>query len=364
MAELTNTIFPHPALTPLSSNTPTQATLRILHQELNANAIAVPSIRGNGTLGHLALVTSAANYLLLATVPFIAPVHPGIAPVHAANATGAQITEVNRQFSADGKEHTLYINTEAALKKLILQAVPSTFTQKLRHQELGYANTTTLALLTHLDTTYGTINEEDLDRNLTDLHRQWQTDEPIENLFNQINTCRTFAADTDPISEATAIRAGLTILENTASFTEAIRDWRQKPLADRTLANFETHFAKADIERKRTLTTRTAGYHQAAMVQQLGGPKKIKIEQDLPTANSAITTTTDQAKPTPGYYYCWSHGLSSNAEHTSISCKRQATGHRNDATVTNMLGGCNVIQRRRGEKQVFVRPPRATPPPP
>ena len=109
MSEIYNTNFPHPTLTPLSNNTPTGATLRILHQELNANAIAVPSIRGNGTLGHLALVTSAANYLLLATVPFIAPVHPGIAPVHAANATGAQITKVNRQFAADGKEHTLYI---------------------------------------------------------------------------------------------------------------------------------------------------------------------------------------------------------------------------------------------------------------
>ena len=116
MSEIFNTIFPHPTLTPLSNTTPTGATLRILHQELNANAIAVPSTRGNGTLGHFALVTPAANYLLIATVPFDAPVHPGNAPVHQLNATGAQITEGNRQFTADGKEHTLFINTEAALK--------------------------------------------------------------------------------------------------------------------------------------------------------------------------------------------------------------------------------------------------------
>jgi hypothetical protein len=141
-----NNIFPHPTLTALSTNKPTQATLKQLHQEINANAIAVPSNRGNGTLGHLALVLSPAQYLRLAGVPFVPPLHPGNAPVHIAGATGPQITETNRQFSADLKEFTLYNTTEAALKKLVLQAVPSTFTQTLRDEEIGYASTTTLQL--------------------------------------------------------------------------------------------------------------------------------------------------------------------------------------------------------------------------
>jgi hypothetical protein len=34
-------------------------------------------------------------------VEFIAPVHPGNAPVHAANATGNQIIEVNGQYKQD-----------------------------------------------------------------------------------------------------------------------------------------------------------------------------------------------------------------------------------------------------------------------
>ena len=354
MSEIFNTIFPHPTLTPLSNTTPTGATLRILHQELNANAIAVPSTRGNGTLGHFALVTPAANYLLIATVPFDAPVHPGNAPVHQLNATGAQITEGNRQFTADGKEHTLFINTEAALKKQLLQAVPATFTQKLRHSELGYANITTLTLLTHLDTTYGTIQEEDLERNLTELHKPWQTDQPIETLFYQLTNCRTFAEDTDPISEATAIRAGLTNLENTSSFTEAIREWRQRPIAERTLANFEIHFAKADVERKRTLTTRTAGYHQAANVQQ-------KAQEQEHSANATGNTApklSNAPKPTPIWYYCWSHGLSRNANHTGHNCERPAPGHRADATITNMLGGCNAIKRGKGEREVYKKPAR------
>lgn len=352
MAEYFNNIFPHPTLTIFSTTTPSQATLRILHQELNANAIAIPSARGNGALGHFALVTSAANYLTLALVPFLAPDHPGVAPIHAANATGAQITEVNRQFAVDVKEHTLYNNTEAALKKQLLQAVPATFTQKLCHPELGYANVSTLDILTHLDTTYGKVNEDDLDRNLTELHRPWQVSSPIETLFIQLDNCRVFAEATDPISEATAVRAGLLNLENTACFTDAIREWRNKPTADRTLANFETHFAKADIERKRTLTTKGAGYHQAA---------NVRISEEVPTTNNTANNAVTDAGTTPTnkkYFYCWSHGLSTNAKHTSLTCKNQAPGHQKHAIISNMKGGCNIIQRRRGEQQVFVRPPR------
>jgi hypothetical protein len=219
-----NNIFPHPVLTPLSTATPNQTTLKILHQELNTNAIAVTSNRGNGQLGHLSLVIPPAKYLLLAGVPFLPPVHPGNAPVHAVGAIGPQITETNRQFSADLKELTLFSNTEAALKKVLLQAVPSTFTQKLRDEELCYANVSTLQLLTHLDTTYGVVNEDDLDRNLAALHKPWKVHPPIETLFHQIHTCRAFAALTDPISEATAVRAGLNKIENTGVFTDAVRE--------------------------------------------------------------------------------------------------------------------------------------------
>jgi hypothetical protein len=352
-----NNIFPHPTLTPLSTTTPNQTTLKILHQEMNANAIAVTSNRGNGQLGHLALVISPAKYLILSGIPFVPPVHPGNAPVHAVGATGPQITETNRQFSADLKEFTLYFNTEAALKKVLLQAVPATFTQKLRDEELGYASTTTLQLLTHLDTTYGVVNEDDLDRNLAALHKPWKLHLPIETLFHQIHTCRTFAALSDPISEATAVRAGLNNIENTGMFTEAIREWRNSPLGNRSLAEFEVHFSKADVERKRLLTTRTAGYHHAATLTET----ETTEATTKPTANAV--TNSNKTDNTPTYYYCWSHGLHTNKNHTSLTCRNQAEGHRTEATLQNMLGGCNVIQRRRFEKQIYVRPPRTNQPP-
>jgi hypothetical protein len=252
------TIFPDQELTSLSNQPLTQATRRILHQEINANATAVRSARGNGLLRHYAMVTEAATYTAEEGVEaFAPPVHRGNTPAKGANA--AAITEANRQFLAAGKENMLYANTDKALKKLILQAVPTVFTQKLKDERLGYANVTTLQLLTHLDTTYGTITIDDLDRNLTEMNKPWNLHNPIEALYHMFRTCITFAAATDPISEATAVRVGLQLIEMTKGFTDAIRDWRKKALADRTLDNFEIHFTAANVERNRTLTVRVSG---------------------------------------------------------------------------------------------------------
>lgn len=85
--------FPLPVLTALSNEQPTPQTLLLLHQELNTTAISLPSVRGDGELGHFALVVPAADYLAASTnIPFVPPVRPGVAPIILPNATAAVIT--------------------------------------------------------------------------------------------------------------------------------------------------------------------------------------------------------------------------------------------------------------------------------
>lgn len=349
---MTETInFPHPTLTPLSNATdPTQQTLEILHREISTNAIAVPTKRGDSSYGHFILVTTPANYTLVTGQAFVVPLNPGIAPVHLPGATGNQINETNRQFLSDDKEYTLYANAEAALKKLLLQAVPDTFTEILSDRVLGYARVSCLTILNHLDTKYGIITEDDLKNNITEMNSPFDLQQPIDKLFTRLLKCKAFAQATDAITEATMVRAGLTILEDTGAFTIASSDWRKKTTAQKTFVNFQAHFKVADDERRRLMTTRGAGYHQAA---QVNGPPPNPPNGNGPPVQA--TTASD------GWHYCWSHGLTRNSEHTSATCSRNAPGHCKDATISNMKGGCNQIQRRRGESQVFVRPPRTTP---
>jgi hypothetical protein len=334
------TNFPHAVLTPLPNERPTQQLLHHLHREINANAASVHSNRGNGALGHLALVVPEETYLNISNgVLFEPPVNPGAAPTHAPLATGAQISETNRQFLANLTEFRTFIQTEAALKKQLIQAVPLAFISQIQDDLLGFAPITTLEILTHLDTTYGTLTTDDLDRNITQLHKDWNPTEPLETLFQQIRKCIIFAATTDPISEPTAVRAGLSNLQKSGLFTDALRDWRKRPTAEHTFDNFRLHFTLADQERHRSPTTRSAGYH-------------------TPSANAAITSTPPTESLTPAFY-CWSHGLGYNPSHTSPNCRSPAPGHQKQATLSNMCGGCATIQRKRGETAVYVRPPRS-----
>ena len=60
----------------------------------------------------------------------------------------------------------------------------------------------------------------------------------------------------------------------------------------------------------------------------------------------------DEDEPT--FYYCWSHGLGRNKDHTSKSCKKPKEGHQRKATIHNMLGGSARIMRKRGDKPADI----------
>ena len=333
--------FPHPVLTKLADNeVPTHKTLLKLHRELNANAMSVPSLLGGGQHGHLALVLSDANYVAQAGAgnAFVPPVHPGPPPVLAAGTTNAAIAAANLAHKTALNTFKIYVETEVALKKQLLEAVPDQFIDELQHVEYGYANVTTRTIIAHLDATYGTITQDELDDNDADLRRKWDLGQSIQALFKQVKDCRDFAAAAgDPISEAKAIRAMIANLEATGAFDDAIKDWKKRPTAEHTLANFRLDFTKADKDRRREKTSGEGGYAGAA----------------ASGSNPPSGTTPNQDTPLPGWKYCWTHGL--NKTHSSNACNNKTDGHKNDATLDNMQGGKNTIQRRPGERNQFRR---------
>ena len=368
---MTELIFPHPILTPLATNEePTAATLRVLHKQINENAIAIPSSRGNGLLGHFILVVDDAVYTTRAgndaannPITFDLPTNPGPSAVHLAGASAEAIAEANRVHAIRSKEFTIFVNTEAALKKQVIAAVPETYYSILGDDIIGYADVTVLEILAHLDDTYGALTEDDLDRNIKLMNSPWNTQDPIETLFDRLKSCRTFAAATEPIEEATMIRAGLQIIEATSQFAIPCQEWRDKPRADKTMKKFMIHFAKANVNRKRTLTSSAAGYQRAAQVS--GTPTKAtgiaNLDIGVDTANSVAK---HDGKTTVPMFYCWTHGLTNNAAHTSKTCNNRHELHNVNSTANDMKGGNDRIQRQRNEKQIYVRPERKPKPPP
>jgi hypothetical protein len=336
--------FPHPELTPIPG-IPDRKSIALVRQQLNANALSQHSNRGNGALGLLHLTVSDATYLARSgNIPFIAPVHPGPQPVIHAEATQFQIIEANRQYLANVTEIGSYTTSDTTMKHQLIAAINPTYIDCLKDKHIGFANVTILDILNHLEETYGEVTPEDLTANIANLNRQWSPDQPIEDVWKQVDDAITFAEDHDPISGPTAVRAAVDNLDNSGVFSDAIKKFRRQPNEYKTLANLKADINKANKERLRKLTATNAGFHSAAAAAIK--PPATTLAPPAPTTEPSL----------PGYYYCWSHGLGKNPEHTGMKCKNPVAGHCKEATLGNMMGGCNYIARPRTEKPIWKRP--------
>jgi hypothetical protein len=118
--------FPHAQLT-LIQGKPTAAAIRQLKKELYANARSIHSDHGGGLNGHLGLVMPTAAYVIRASAVFNEPQHPGVQPVHAANATAALITSINRAYDHAMAEFKTCSTVRETLKQQVLSAADSIY---------------------------------------------------------------------------------------------------------------------------------------------------------------------------------------------------------------------------------------------
>ena len=128
-------------------------------------------------------------------------------------------------------------------KNQIIQATPVCYINALRHRTLGFSTVTSLELLTHLWTTYGTITQAELDENVKRTNTPWSPPTHVETLFTQLTDASDFAiAGGDQMNEIMFVRAGYNIVYNNGLVTEACHEWRAKTPAQMTMQAFTAHF--------------------------------------------------------------------------------------------------------------------------
>ena len=350
--------YPHPTLTPIEGK-PSFVSLVTLKREVYANARSIYCPAG-GNDGHLGLVMSDADYTARTGAAFVPPVHPGAQPAHAPAATQAQILAADRTYDKAVEAASTAHRVKVDLQKMLLDAIGHTYLQQLEDDVFGFSDVTPQTIMAHLETTYGTMNQEDIEKNRETLSEVWSPEDPIEDLWTRITQAQRIATRAgEAIPDAAVIRLTLKVLEDTGVFANGIDKWRDKAEADRTLVNFKTHFNRENKERLRKLTAKTAGYHGAN--QALTNNTQENLQE-----TSAVATTKN-SKPPSGktatnpfgvnvgnnrtMYYCWTHGLGKNPNHTSPNCKNKATGHQDTATADNLMGGNDRIMSGRKRTQ-------------
>ena len=350
-------VFPHPTLTPIAGK-PTYAALTKMRAELYANARAIDSNAGGGAHGHLAVIMSDADYLALGnTVAFDPPVSPGDAPQIAPNASQATISRDTYQYNRDLAEYRRYLQVQQSLRQQLLGAVQHSFLRELEDATMGFAEVTARQMLEHLFKNFGEIDHEEIEAARARLSIPWNPDEPIEDLFHRIAQVRRLCQDAgDPMSEATALTLTMSMFERANLFRPYCREWHDLTKANKTMERFKRHFRNAAKDHKRMATTAAMGYGGSNLAEEIAAAVRAELSRTAASPAAHAANNADPAGAPTAHtvdvgghpmYYCWTHGLSSNSSHTSMTCQHRAEGHQETATITNMMGGCNLISQGR-----------------
>jgi hypothetical protein len=378
--------FPHSSL-PKVTGEPTYEDLKVIRRLLNTNAMSVSSYVGRGRHGHLGIIMMNEEYFSIAADVFPVPENPGASPEVVVGMTAAVIAEMTRLNRDATQVYRTYHNVDQAIKKLILKAFDDAYLNALSNEVVGYANCTSLDLLTHHLTFYALIVPTELTQNYERLKTPYNPNQPMETLFQQIQDTRAFAiAGGQPYGNAMIVNVAYTLIFNTGLFPDACRAWQSKAIAGKTWAQFKIYFATAHREFRLTnQTSQQYVFHSANMMIEQGrdDPMQETAEaiaqlarattSDRGTVATLTTTNSNLAnqleavrvliakikseiaalkiklKPvwqgqrptrtTNNDSYCWSHGYQVGKSNTSASCQVRKTGHQEAATKSDTMGG-------------------------
>ena len=364
---------------------PNYDTIAEVHTKLKANAASVHSNLGGGAHGLLGLALQPGTYTVLTGQVFEPPVNPGPTTNLPDGLTSHQINERVREHKQRLDIWKQYNIVEQALKQQLISAFDDIYLKSISNRHTGFASLTLLRMLQHLYDTYGDLTPTELEDNDARMKTAYDPTTPIETLYDQIEQAVDIAeAGHQPYTNAQVLTRAYNIILQTGLFTDACREWRNKPRADKTWERFKIHFAQAhkDLRQQEDTAAKTGMHAANAVLSAIQNDAKLAIQQltnatiadrnqltDLIQANNTLskdmktlqdtvmllqaqittlmqttiqvpTNTGNRTRRNPSSQaYCYTHGRTYNDLHTSSTCRNRKEGHKEGATLHNRMGG-------------------------
>jgi hypothetical protein len=177
--------FPHSSL-PKVTGEPTFEYLKVIWRLLNTNAMSVATYEGGGRHGHLGIIMTNEEYFAIGVNVFPVPNNPGPSAAVVAGMKAAVISETTQIHREATQVYHTYHNVDQAIKKLIIESFDDAYLNALLDEIVGYANCTSLQLLTHLLTNYAMIAPTELTQNYERLDTVYDPKQPIESDFTTV----------------------------------------------------------------------------------------------------------------------------------------------------------------------------------
>jgi hypothetical protein len=262
--------FPHSSI-PNITGEPIFEDLKVIRRLLNTNAMSVASYEGGGPHGHLGIIMTNEEYYAIAVDVFPVPKNPGPSAAVVTGMTAAVIAETTQLHQEATQVYRTDHNVDQAIKKLIIESFVDAYLDALSEKIVGYANCTSLQLLTHLLTYYSMIAPTELTQNYKRLNTPYDPNQPIETLFQQIHDARAFAvAGGQPYGAPMIVNVAYTLVFNTGLFPDACRAWQSRVISGKTWSQFKLDFATAHREFRLTnQTAHQSGFHSVNMMTRV-----------------------------------------------------------------------------------------------
>ena len=280
-----------------------------------------------------------------------------------------------------------YANYEAAERgcaKFLRDVVDEVWYNDLKDAETFYTQVTALEIMTFLDLNSGGLHAVDMLSLRTNMHQYYSQADGIPQYIIMLEDAQKKAKRADmPIADVELVMMASAAVLAAQHFPREVDDWEGLPAASRTWTAWKTAFRLAHLKRQRQILASGGGepLGGAHGVMPAGHPPTMDrlesaldnlalaatnnrtVLEQLTAANLALTTTVatltatnkklaeGKAKSvTPGTHkspsksphpgnYCWTHGHRCSKEHTSATCGNKAAGHKDDATLSNTMGG-------------------------
>ena len=218
--------FSHPIILPIVDQ-PTYETLAEIYLKLNTHAASVYYHLGNGQLVLLYLAVMPDVYNTQSAIDFVPPPNMGPSSTIPDGSTGTQISSIRVQNDMDTKLYCEYDSTDKALKYLLIAAVDETYIGSLRDKYIGYANITTLQMLTHLYAASAKITEGDIKENDKRMRTDYDVNQPMVFIIEQIDDAVDMAAvANNPYSAEQVVTAAYNLVFKTGMFADNCKLWR------------------------------------------------------------------------------------------------------------------------------------------
>jgi hypothetical protein len=369
------TSFPHQVVSPVQGD-PDYQTIHATRKFLQAYSREIDTHLGGGTLGHMGIILDASHAHISPTTNdeptiWVTPPSPGREPA-ATDGTAAQISAARHLWEEDVQTYQTCTSVQQALKKQIIIVFEPMYLDILNDNMVGYTNISARYMLDHLFETYGNITVVDLKINFEHMRRAWDTQQPFESMFKQIQNCADYSeAGGFLIDHPQQISIGYAKIFATGHFMSACRRWNEKVTIEKTWTQFKSHFEAAHRQHKQIQgeSASTAGYHSAnaavthnedqmaeATIGALAnlatateadrGVVAALIQSNYRLAKQLEDNSTELRElkallhkerhdkrgqrsfnPSPRNY-CWTHGYKVGSTHMSFTCKLPKPGHK------------------------------------